>query len=118
MNAPKRPRLIPAPGEPITHEQAVALLDLYGDDAGEMAAGVAMRLRELGRVVHFWKVLTHDELVRSWNTPSDVAMIALTHYAPSQSVPFDAVQIRLDRITGELFIWDGRDVLTPAGQPS
>jgi hypothetical protein len=36
------------------------------------------------------------------------------HYAPSQGIPFDAVQIRLDRYTGELFVWDGRGVLDGA----
>jgi hypothetical protein len=116
MTTPKPPRLIPAPGEPITQEQAVALLDLY-DDAGEMAAGVAATLQDRGRVVHFSKVLSVDELVRSWNTPSSVAMIALVHYALSQAIPFDAVHIRLDCYTGELFVWDGRGVLTPGNQP-
>jgi hypothetical protein len=106
-----RPRLIPAPGEPITHEQAAALLDLYGEDAGEIAAGVAATLQDRGRAVHFWKVLTVDELVRTWNAPSDVALLALVHYAPSQAVPFDSVQVRLDRSAGELLVWDGRGVL-------
>jgi hypothetical protein len=38
-------------------------------------------------------------------------MIAVVHFAPSQSIPFDAVQIWLDRSTGEFFVWDGRGVL-------
>jgi len=110
------PRLIPPPGDPITIEQAEIILGHYADDAGELAAGVAARLRDRGHVVHFWKVLTADQLVRSWNAPSTVAMMALVHYAPSQAVPFDAVQIRLDRYTGELFVWDDRGVLAPGGQ--
>jgi hypothetical protein len=112
MTTPKPLRLIPAPGAPITHEQAVALLDLYGSDAGEMAAGVAASLRDRGRVAHFWKVLTADEVVRSWDPGASFALIALCHYAPSESVQFDAVQIRFDRSTGELFVWDGRAILT------
>jgi hypothetical protein len=108
------PRLIPPPGEPITFEQAELIVGHYADDAGELAAGVAAKLRDAGRIVHFWKVFTADELVHAWNAPSDVAMVALVHYAPSQGIPFDAVQIRLDRYTGELFVWDGRGVLDGA----
>jgi hypothetical protein len=94
MTTPKSPRLIPAPGEPITDEQAIVLLDHYGEDAGEMAAAVAATLRDKGRVVHFWKVLTADEVVRSWDPGASIAIVALTHYAPSQGVSFDAVQVR------------------------
>jgi hypothetical protein len=112
------PRLIPPPGEPITLAQAELIVGHHADDAGELAAGVAARLRDAGRIVHFWKVFTADELVKSWNVPSDVVMIALVHYAPSSSIPFDAVQIRLDRSTGELHVWDGRGVPASTVEPS
>lgn len=101
----------PTPGLPVTLKQSELVLGHYADDAGELAAGVAAKLRDLGRVVHFWKVLTADELVRAWNAPSDAAMIALVHYAPSQAIPYDAVQIRIEKATGKLVIWDGRGVL-------
>jgi hypothetical protein len=42
MTTPKPPRLIPVPGEAITHEQAAIPLDHYRDDAGELAAGIAV----------------------------------------------------------------------------
>jgi hypothetical protein len=112
------PRLNPPPGEAITQVSAELILGHYADDAGELAAGVAVTLRGADRIVHVRKVSTADKLVETWNAPSDVAMIALVHYAPSQSMLFDAVQIRLDSYTGELFVWDGRGVLTPTSQAS
>jgi hypothetical protein len=108
MDGSQLPQPIPALGESITLEQATVLLELYCDVAGELAAGVAATLRDRGRIVHFWKVLSPDELVRTWDPGSSVAIIALTHYQPSQVIPIDAVQVRLDRSTGELVVWDGR----------
>jgi ribosomal protein L13 len=80
MTIPKPLRLIPAPGEPLTHEQAVALLDLYGDVAGEMAASVALTLREKGRIVSFWKMLTTDDMVR------------IRHVVDAEDVPLPGVE--------------------------
>jgi hypothetical protein len=71
MPAQKPPRLIPPLGGPVTSEQATILQDLYGDDAGELTASVAVTLREKGRVVDVWEVLTADELVRSMNAVID-----------------------------------------------
>jgi hypothetical protein len=105
------PPVIPPRGQPITLEQADAILAEHADFAGELAAGVAVALRDAGRIVHGWTVLTADELVRAWPAELDIAPIAFVHYAPSQSIPFDAVQIRLDKVTGMVFVWDGRGVL-------
>jgi len=105
------PRLIPQSPEPITVEQAEVILGHYADDAGELAAGVVMTLRDRGYRVHFSRVLTAAELARFWPAELDIATIAYVHYAPSQSVVYDAVHIRLDKLTGMLFVWDGRGVL-------
>jgi hypothetical protein len=48
MNKLKSPRLILAPGESITADQAAVLLDHYAYHAGELVAGVAMALHDRG----------------------------------------------------------------------
>jgi hypothetical protein len=103
--------LIPPPGEPITLDQADAILGHFADHAGELAAGVAVTLRDRGYIVHFTRILSTDELVRFWSPAFLDVTLAYIHYAPSQSILYDAVQIRLNKITGQLLVWDGRGVL-------
>jgi hypothetical protein len=105
-----------APPDPVARrphhlEQADAIVGHYADDAGELATGVVATRREEGYRVHGMHVITAEDLVRTWNAPSDVSVIALVHYASSSSVVFGAVPIRLDKITGMIFVLDGRGML-------
>lgn len=106
------PLLIPPLGHFITLEQAEAVLGHYAHDAGDLAARVALTLRELGYNVYSAIVFTPDDLVRTWPRELPAAMIAIVNYQPSSAIPYDAVQIRVEKATGELVIWDGRGVLT------
>jgi hypothetical protein len=91
MHDPKPLRLIPMPVEPIPAEQAAVLLGRYRDDAGELAAGVALTLRGKGCGIRTRKVHSAVELIRTWSPGASGAIIALTHYQPWQITPFDAV---------------------------
>jgi hypothetical protein len=103
--------MIPPQHEPIDLAQAEVILAHYWDVLAGLAGQVAEALTERGYRVHFWTVLTADELIRSWPKEFTSFAGAYVHYAPSSSIQYDAVQIRISKDDGEVSVWDGRGVL-------